>query len=323
METETLKECPLCNSTSWRTLPIPGRWIGLEVFNDLADKIGLVKCRSCELIFINPRPSVERLTAFYSGSTYTCHEADGSASAGSKADFILGRIEKHMSSRDGGTHSVLDYGAGGGGFLAHMRDHGWDAEGFEPGQRGLESCKKQELKATDKLDEVPAGKFSLVTLHHVFEHLPNPIEVLDGIRKFLASEGMVYIEVPNARSLRADLAAPIMARNFRVDERFRAFPIHLMYYSDKTLRRMMEKAGWRVLETLTLGMGLDEYFIRNDQQDGGIARLQNPDSVRVSKRSAVRSPRKRVLRHLIRDAFLSFGWGENLGVIAVPSKDAG
>src|SRR5437879_6431526 len=96
VSTERLDACPLCGGTSWRTLPVPGRWIGPEVFEDLRGKIGLVRCRSCGLVFTNPRPSGGRLSTFYSGDTYTCHEATGSASAGASADFVLGRIANYL-----------------------------------------------------------------------------------------------------------------------------------------------------------------------------------------------------------------------------------
>ncbi|MDG1894377.1 MAG: class I SAM-dependent methyltransferase [Fuerstiella sp.] len=119
-------------------------------------------------------------------------------------------------------------------------------------QRGLE--------VTDKLTELPSGAFGLITLHAVFEHLANPTEVLDEIRRFLAPDGRLYIEVPNVRALRARLAIPLLSRRFGVDERYRAYPIHLMYYSECTLRKMLEKAGWVVEKSFTLGLGMDEFF---------------------------------------------------------------
>jgi SAM-dependent methyltransferase len=250
------------------------------------------------------------LSAFYSGDTYTCHEATGSASAGAKADFLLRRITSHLP--PGTPRTLLDYGAGGGGFLAHARDRGWKVQGFEPGKRGLESCRQAGLDVTDKLDDLPSDAFGLVSLHHVFEHLANPIETLGAIRRFLAHEGRLYIEVPNARSLRARMASPLLTRRFRVDERYRAYPIHLMYYSDRTLRRMLEKAGWTVEATFTIGMGLDEFLIRPETSYEQTARRRESDNSGV--------PRNRRLRHKLRDAFLGLGMGENLGVIAYPKR---
>jgi 2-polyprenyl-3-methyl-5-hydroxy-6-metoxy-1,4-benzoquinol methylase len=289
---------------------VPGHWIGPEVFGDLQGKIGLAGCRSCGLVFANPRPSAARLAAFYSGDTYCCHEASGSSSAGSKADYLLKRITNHLSVQ--APRTLLDYGAGGGGFLCHARDRGWRVCGFEPGKRGLESCRRAGLDVTDSLEDLPTGEFSLITLHHVFEHLANPVEVLDGARRLLAPGGRLFVEVPNAHSLRARLAAPFLSRRFRVDERYRAYPIHLLYYSDSTLRSMFAKAGWKIEKTFTVGLGLDEYLVREKRlpkQTTGSAQL-----------GPVQQPQKRRLRHLLRDTFLGLGLGENLAAIAHPER---
>ena len=310
MSVERLDKCPLCDGPSWKTLPVPGRWIGLEVFEGTEGNIGLVRCRSCGLVFTNPRPSRERLSAFYSGDTYSSHEATGSPAVGSTADYLLQRIAKclpHDTPR-----TMLDYGAGGGGFLSHAGNNGWSVRGFEPGRRGLESCRQAGLDVTDKLEDLPSGEFGLVTMLHVFEHLANPFEVLEGARRLLAKKGRLYIEVPNAKSLRARMAFPFLSRRFQVDERHRAFPIHLMYYSDRTLRRMLEKAGWTVEATFTHGIGLDEFFISPETSGNGPETTGNG----IEKSGSISRPPTRRIRHKLRDAFLSLGIGENVAVIA-------
>ena len=170
-------------------------------------------------------------------------------------------------------------------------------------QRGLE--------VTDKLTELPSGAFGLITLHAVFEHLANPTEVLDEIRRFLAPDGRLYIEVPNVRALRARLAIPLLSRRFGVDERYRAYPIHLMYYSECTLRKMLEKAGWVVEKSFTLGLGMDEFFTSS-------ATSHKQTHLAGGSRGDVPSGKRR-LRHYLRDVFLGLGLGENLAVIAHPS----
>jgi len=210
--------------------------------------------------------------------------------------------------------TLLDYGAGGGGFLAHASLHGWKSQGFEPGKRGLETCRQAGLDVTDRTETLCPGRFGLVTMNHVFEHLANPIEVLGVVRKLLAHEGRLYIEVPNERSLRSMLAMPFLSRNFRVDERHRAYPIHLMYYSDRTLRRMLRKAGWTVQKTFTIGIGLDEFVVRTQRDQEWESRPIESDRIRSSSWR---------FRHLLRDAFLGLGLGENLAVIATPDLSWG
>ena len=305
---ERLDQCPHCDEAALMKLPDPENWIGQEAFGDLHGTLGLTKCCSCKLIFTNPRPSNERLSAFYSGDTYTCHESAGSSSAGAKADFLLTKIAKFIPTDT--PRTLLDYGAGGGGFLTHARNRGWQVRGFEPGRRGLESCQKAGLEVTDKLEELSNGEFSLVTLHHVFEHLANPIEVLDEIRRLLSRNGRLYVEVPNAHSLRSRLASPLLSHRFAIDERYRAFPIHLFYYTNRTLREIFKKAGWTIETTFTVGLGLDEFIVRPESPQKLRKQSVEPNSVSPS-------PFRRI-RHTLRDAFLGLGLGENLAAIARP-----
>jgi SAM-dependent methyltransferase len=162
---------------------------------------------------------------------------------------------------------------------------------------------------TDSIDSLPSRHFGLITLHHVFEHLTDPIRTLCELRRMLAPEGILFIEVPNSKSMRAMLALPAASRYVNADERYRAFPIHLVYYCEETLRRLLCRADWRVDHAFTVGLGLDEYFCGRTS-----ATKRTVERPRSAKR-------RRRLKHLIRDAFLGMGWGENLAVIAQPSGD--
>ena len=325
----TLTACPVCSGSHFGTLPVPGRWIGPEVFEPLRGRIGMMDCRDCGLAFVNPRPSSERLGAFYAGSTYDCHETSGSSSAGGTADVLMSRIEPHLPAA--APRSVLDYGAGGGGFLLRMRERGWTTKGLEPGTRGLAACRAAGLDVTDRIDELPPGAYGLVTFHHVFEHLEDPGDVLATVRRVLAPDGRLFIEVPNYDSLRARLALPMLSRNTRVDERFRAYPIHLAYYSADTLARVLANHGWQVDATFTLGMGLDEYLIDEPAEPAHAdaarkaGEMPLPPPPPPTGRAAAADvpgdasapPRK--FRHRVRDAYLGMGLGENLAVVARPA----
>ncbi|MEO5800765.1 MAG: class I SAM-dependent methyltransferase [Gemmatimonadales bacterium] len=307
---EQLTACPLCTGGAWTPRPVPQTWIGPDVFGDLRDRLRVVCCEGCGLLFTNPRPSNERLDAFYSGDTYSCHSVAGSASAGAKADFLLQRIARFLPRSEPGT--LLDFGAGGGAFLAHAHSRGWTVRGFEPGQRGVESCRDAGLDVTDKVSDLPQNSFDVVTLFHVFEHIGDPAGVLELLRGLLRQDGRLVIEVPNATSLRSRLSLPLLTRHAGFDERFRAFPIHLMYYTGQTLRRMLEKSGWVVEGSFTLGMGLDELRMKSDMSDDEAATTRAHHSARTSVARSV----KPSLKHRVRDAFLAAGLGENLAVVA-------
>jgi hypothetical protein len=151
------------------------------------------------------------------------------------------------------------------------------------------------------------GQFSLITLHSVFEHVPDAAATLADIRPLLAPDGRVFILVPNAGSLRARLALPTFSRRFGVDERHRAFPIHLTYYTSKTLCRTLRCSGFEAIDTFTVGMGIDEFWLRTSKT------IESASESHTAQRSAQPSPR---LRHKIRDAFLSLGLGESVATVS-------
>ena len=199
-----------------------------DTFHTLRSRIGLVSCRTCDLVFTNPRPSERLLAAFYSGDTYDCHDPNLTSAGGVQADVILSRVTKLLPSA--APKTLLDFGCGAGGFLLSAQQRGWDAQGFEPGRRGIETCRRHGLTVTSDLSALPRDYFGVITLQHVFEHLSNPTAVLSQLRPLLRSDGLLLVQVPNARSLRARFALPSLCARFPVDDRHRAFPIHLMYY---------------------------------------------------------------------------------------------
>jgi len=202
--------------------------------------------------------------------------------------------------------------------LRHITNNGWEAEGFEPGAEGYKACLDLGLTVTNMPTQIPEKKYTVITLHHVFEHLTNPSEILENLKNHLADDGVLYIEVPNARSLRARMSLPFITQNFAVDERFRAFPIHLIYYHTAGLKAMLMNAGWTIESVLTLGMGVDEYFLRDQKhknRGNGTPDQNKREDIGKSNPSKSLSNSK-PLRHKVRDLFLKVGLGENLAIIA-------
>jgi SAM-dependent methyltransferase len=310
---EILDRCPLCERSDSRRLRVPGRWIGLDVFGSLDGTLGVVRCNACQLVYANPRPSQNTLAEFYRRDDYGFHDSAGSAATGARADFFLQRVLECLPA--GAPRTLLDYGAGGGGFLQHACKRGWAVRGFEPAARGLATCRRAGLNATDRLEDLPSSSFGVVTLHHVVEHLSNATDVLRQIRRLLTPDGRLYVEVPNAHSLRARLALPYLSQRFQVDERYRAFPIHLLYYSPQTLGRQLVKAGWIVEKMFTIGLGVDEFVIRHQRVPALVDRPTLPP-----KASDKRPTSRRRWRHALRDRFLDACLGENLGAIAYVSR---
>jgi SAM-dependent methyltransferase len=291
-------------------------------------RLGLVRCCDCRLRFINPRPDTATLTAFYRGRGHDYHNAETSLSAGARGELLIDRIEQAMPTDV--PRRMLDYGCGGGGFVRQAAARGWDARGYEPDPRGADACRRAGLEFAGSLDDLPPATFGVVTLHHVFEHLENPAAALAEVRRLLAPGGMVFIEVPNVGSLRARLSWPFLSRRFGVDERHRAFPIHLSYFSPRTLGGLLRRAGWAVERRFTLGLGIEELFCRAEEPAPATAAAPEPAlaPIPISTPRPTPTParhgggRLRFVKSAVKAMILGTGLGENLCVLARPVSPA-
>jgi 2-polyprenyl-3-methyl-5-hydroxy-6-metoxy-1,4-benzoquinol methylase len=316
LDVEALAACPLCEGSSWTKLAVPDVWMGTDVLGDLRGQLGLVRCSRCSLTFTNPRPSPARLGSFYAGDTYVCHELGATAAGGATGAFVLNQMAKYLPAD--APRTLLDYGTGGGGLMSYAAKQGWQTRGFEPGRRGLQTCRAAGLDVTDDLRALPRGTFGLVTLLYVFEHLANPKEALRAIRPLLARNGRLFVGVPNVGSLRARLAHPVLSRWLPVQQRYLAYPLHLIYYSRATLCRMLAEAGWTVEATFTMGVGLNEYLARPNARRNGNRAVGANSNRNGNGNGAYGHPRS--VRRRIRDAFLALGLGENVAAVAYPAR---
>jgi 2-polyprenyl-3-methyl-5-hydroxy-6-metoxy-1,4-benzoquinol methylase len=296
---EKLEVCPLCGETEFKKLPTPGHWIGKDVFDSGDGIFGLCRCQSCSLAFVNPRPTQELLNAFYLSETYVCHSPEaGNARA---AEFLLDRVA-HYGPYQG--KRFLDFGCGGG-FLLRGAAAQWNAFGYDVGQRALASCQAQGLTATDNLNDFDSSSFDVVFLNHVFEHIAEQPDILRTCRRLLGKRGKLFIAVPNLAGMRARLSFHFLSRHFNIDERCRAFPIHLFYFTPRTLTQMLDKNGLHVVALETFGFGMDEFVNR-------------PDPTLTDKVATVRTNKHRTLKQIAKKTFFTAGLGENLLAIARP-----
>src|SRR5438046_10364281 len=83
----------------------------------------------------------------------------------------------------------------------------------------------------------PFGRasFDVVTAFHVLEHVPDPVAVVRHMLEWLAAEGLVIVEVPNAGGLGARLFGRAAAGL--------ELPRHLSPLTPETLRRPGRQPG--------------------------------------------------------------------------------
>jgi Methyltransferase domain/C-methyltransferase C-terminal domain len=99
---------------------------------------------------------------------------------------VLATIDRHFRAA-----RILEIGCGKGAFLDQMRSDGHDAWGVDPAYEG---DAPYIVKAAFEPGLGMRG--DAIVMRHVLEHIPQPLDFLDTVRRANDSQGMIYIEVP-------------------------------------------------------------------------------------------------------------------------------
>jgi 2-polyprenyl-3-methyl-5-hydroxy-6-metoxy-1,4-benzoquinol methylase len=142
--------------------------------------------------------------------------------------------------------NLLDLGCGAGMFVKAASEKGFNATGVDISPASVECGRKLwnlDIACATVSDytakEENRGRFNIVTLYSVMEHIANPHETLAAVRTMLAEGGVLVIEVPDFHSIQARLFG---AHWFHLD-----VPRHLFHYSPEGLKRLVQSAGFDVI----------------------------------------------------------------------------
>lgn len=123
----------------------------------------------------------------------------------------------------------LDIGCGTGRLLHVAQRAGWTVKGLELSPEMAERVAELldvEIMAGDFLDMEPPsedlGRFDVVCLRHVIEHLPDPLRTMSSISRLLRRGGLLLLEMPNVEAWskrwnRALVRAGLHQRQFPAD----------------------------------------------------------------------------------------------------------
>jgi 2-polyprenyl-3-methyl-5-hydroxy-6-metoxy-1,4-benzoquinol methylase len=205
-----------------------------------------VLCRTCGLVWTNPRPSAADMNAYYE----TTYRADYKGQAAPPLRKIvrgfLGASDRRRMLRSllapapQEAARMLDVGCGAGELLYLMRRDGVDASGLEPGIEFAEFARTvlrvpTQTAAVDGAT-VSDASLDLVTMFHALEHVPDPRSTLNTVRRWLKRGGRLVVEVPNIAAL---VQAPSHQYHYA----------HLHHFTGRTLGALGESAGLRLVDT--------------------------------------------------------------------------
>ncbi|MGA2148464.1 MAG: class I SAM-dependent methyltransferase [Bryobacteraceae bacterium] len=241
--------CPVCGAERFEVLR-PARYPAVAGAGELRtvhrtpngrlrfDRV--VRCRSCSLVYLNPRPIPAPVPNGHAEAEDRMFVARNEARIRAFGR-TLGSILRELKF-DCRWRNLLDIGCGGGAFLVAARRYGFETVGVEP-SRWLASFGRDRY-LLDIRDGVldpgmfEPGSFDVVTLWDSVEQLPNPHDTLAAAASLLEPGGLLLVNYPDVGSLAARLLG-------------KRWPFwqgeHWLYYTRTTMARQLERAGFRVV----------------------------------------------------------------------------
>jgi 2-polyprenyl-3-methyl-5-hydroxy-6-metoxy-1,4-benzoquinol methylase len=195
----------------------------------------IVQCTSCGFVYQNPQPDPECILDAYEAvvDERYAEEREGRVHTFRRA---VEEIEQFAA-----PGRLLDIGAHLGVFVEVARAHGWDAVGIEPSRWAVNAARARNVPVRwGTIADLANSdmQYDAITMWDVIEHLPDPSGDVRLLRRALRPGGLIAVST-------MDVDAPI-ARVLG-----RRWPwymqMHLSYFSRKTLARMIENAGYRVV----------------------------------------------------------------------------
>lgn len=220
-------KCPICQQVGQPHLKMPqsGQFVLHRLFG-----VRMRECPSCKFVyadFIHPQV----FDIFYrnfcrgemEGDRLTHYVEMADRGIESQMHFIL----PHLT---GAVENALDYGGGIGAMakkLLEIAGTVWVTELDPNANKFIEHGDRIRLLSDQDLDgDAHVGKFDLIILSNVLEHMPDPVRQLARFSRMCKKDGLFFIEIPNEEQF-------IRATGLFCQQ-------HVCFFSPATIKRAVE-----------------------------------------------------------------------------------
>jgi 2-polyprenyl-3-methyl-5-hydroxy-6-metoxy-1,4-benzoquinol methylase len=247
-------------------------FVGRDRLHGVPGWFPVVRCRRCELIRTNPRPTPDTIGAYYPDD-YGPYVGTRVQPMVRRKRGLLFRLARRA------WHSVvqlntevlppiqsgrmLEIGCASGAYLQRMREQGWHVQGIEFSPTAGKAAQEAGLDvqvSTVEAARAPAHPVDLVVGWMVLEHLHDPQAALSKLAQWTTTGGWLAVSTPNAAALEFRL--------FKEAGYALHLPAHLYHFTPRTITSMLRAGGWevervyhqRLLSNVFAGLG---YWLRD------------------------------------------------------------
>jgi SAM-dependent methyltransferase len=215
----------------------------------------ILSCASCGLVYRRDQPRATTAVATYASDRYGRERLE--ALFASQVELFRPRAIRlaSMVRKNGRIPVVIEIGSFVGGFLTAATELGWNAIGIDPGREVGEFCRAKGLTVVEAAGDQAMfniGCADAVVVWNTFDQLPNPQATLEEARRWLHSDGIFALRLPNGASFHACMqrlrrlpaAASAPLRIAMAWNNLLGFP-YLHGYSPETVDRLLVRFALR------------------------------------------------------------------------------
>jgi SAM-dependent methyltransferase len=178
----------------------------------------------------------------------------------------------------GAGHQVLEVGCSVGHVTEHLVAAGNTVVGVELDPDAAEQASAWATNVhvldldVDRLSAVESGRFDVIMLGDVIEHLRDPLGTLSDVVTLLENDGRLIVSVPNVSHI--DIRLMLLEGTWEYQHDGLLDDTHLRWFTNESLRRLLGQLGFtaRRVERVRQGIGASGLPVTPD--------LHSPDVIR-------------------------------------------
>ncbi len=228
-------------------------------------KYALIHCQECNLIYQKEIPNDELMKTLYDEwidpewvykNVEQQHDLNYYIKYGLDVASIVAYFNEIPSKLN-----FLDFGMGWGKWLLMAKSYGVNVFGMELSEFRIDIARKNGIEIIP-LDESREGKFDFINADQVFEHIPDPKNILGKLSGFLSDKGLIRISVPNGwDALRVIRKSDWQSQKGGPDSMNVVAPLeHINCFTNQSLVRLGAEVGLKNIQSPGV------YFLKSSSQ---------------------------------------------------------
>ncbi len=283
-------------------------------------KYKVIFCNLCKFNHLTPFPTEKDLEKVYKKNYYTQTKPDYFKKQ--KKDLKwwnlvyeerINRIEKFMPKNS--KKRMLDVGSGPGFFIKYAQSRGFEVLGLEPSLAATEFANRMGAKTIagffDREITKNLGKFDVIHMQGVMEHMRNPIESVQAANEILNPGGLFCNIVAND----FNPLQMILLQHLNFTPWWVVPSEHINYFSISSLKNLTETAGFRVKNIITT-FPIDLFLLMGDNYIGDDEIGRNSHNRRKALEFALVESGNIDLKEKLYKAFADLDIGRDIELIA-------